>query len=67
MRADYGDLDWRKAVRGKYFDAHRRHRNLVVLEPAVAAAFPNSAAVNKALKKLMKARTERVNRATGRR
>ena len=54
MRAEY-DLDYSKAVRGKY---HRRlvveGSNVVVLDPDVALRFRSSAAVNKALRTLLK-------------
>jgi hypothetical protein len=53
MRAEY---DFSKGVRGKY---HKRllkeGSNVVVLEPDVARAFPDSASVNEALRVVMKA------------
>lgn len=53
MRAEY---DFSKGVRGKY---HKRiakeGSNIVVLEPDVAKAFPDSASVNEALRLLLKA------------
>ena len=53
LRHEY-DLDYSKAVRGKY---HRRllreGANIVVLEPDVARAFRDSAAVNEALRSLL--------------
>ena len=36
-------------VRGKYFDAFTRGRNVIVLKPELQKAFPTSEAVNKAL------------------
>lgn len=64
MRAEY-DFDYSKAVRGKY---HKRllseGANVVVLEPDVAKAFPDSAAVNKALRGVLKARRTRRLRST---
>ena len=54
LRREY-DFDYRKAVRGKYF--HRLMKegfNLVVLDPDVAKRFRSSAAVNEALRKLLK-------------
>ena len=54
MRSEY-DFDYSKAVRGKY---HRRllkeGANVVVLEPDVAKAFRSSAAVNEALRSLLR-------------
>jgi len=53
MRAEY---DFANAVRGKY---HKRlateGSNVVVLDPDVAKAFPDSASVNEALRVLLKA------------
>ena len=55
LRAEY-DFDYSKGVRGKY---HKRilkeGANVVVLEPDVAKAFPDSAAVNDALRVVLKA------------
>ncbi len=59
MRAEY-DFDYSKAVRGKY---HKRllkeGSNVVVLDRDVAKAFPDSAAVNKALRSMLKGRKAR--------
>ena len=49
MRAEY---DFTGAVRGKYYKRFRQSSNVVLLEPDVAAAFPNSASVNEALRAL---------------
>ena len=55
MRPEY-DFDYARAVRGKYFKRILREgTNIVVLEPDVARAFPNSAAVNEALRVVIKA------------
>ncbi|HEV3316245.1 MAG TPA: hypothetical protein VG488_04715, partial [Candidatus Angelobacter sp.] len=37
-------------IRGKYVDRLRKASNIVLLEPEVAQAFPNSEAVNQALR-----------------
>lgn len=44
--------DFRGAVRGKYAARYREGTNVVVLEPDVAARFPDAAAVNRALRAL---------------
>lgn len=68
MRADYGHLDFSTAVRGKYYKRYRDSVNVVTLDPEVAAVFPDSAAVNKALRSLMKPeKGERSQRSSGRR
>ncbi len=42
-------------VRGKYTERFREGVNLVLLEPEVAKAFPTDAAVNEALRSVMRA------------
>lgn len=49
MRPEY---DFSGAVRGKYYERFRRSSNVVLLDPDVSEAFPNSAAVNQALRAL---------------
>lgn len=49
MRSEYRREDFGKMVRGKYAKQCKAASNVVVLEPAVAKAFPNGAAVNEAL------------------
>lgn len=58
-RSDFGDL-----VRGKYAARLADESNVVVLEPEVAAAFPNDRAVNEALRALLAiaARTRLTNK-----
>ena len=59
MRAQY-DFDYSKAERGKYFKRLLKEgSNVVVLDRDVAKAFPDSAAVNKALRSVMKSRKPR--------
>jgi hypothetical protein len=48
------EYDFTNGVRGKYVERLSHGSNLVLLEPDVAAAFPTSAAVNKALRKQIK-------------
>ena len=55
LRPEY-DFDYSKGVRGKYYKRILKEgANVVVLEPDVAKAFPNSAAVNDALRVVLKA------------
>jgi hypothetical protein len=49
MRAEYLREDFGNMARGKYAKQCKLASNVVVLEPAVAKAFPNGAAVNEAL------------------
>jgi hypothetical protein len=53
IREEYGPSLIRKGVRGKYAARYREGTNLVLLAPDVAAAFPDSDAVNGALRLLM--------------
>jgi hypothetical protein len=53
MRSEY---DFSSAVRGKYYKRLAKEgSNVVVLEPDVAKAFPDSASVNEALRVVLKA------------
>jgi len=53
LRPEY-NFDYSKAVRGKYFKRLLEEgANVVVLEPDIAKAFGNSAAVNDALRSLL--------------
>jgi hypothetical protein len=65
MRAEY-DFDYSKAVRGKYYRRLLKEgANVVVLDPDVAKAFRSSAAVNEALRSLLKV-SEATRRLTSR-
>jgi hypothetical protein len=59
MRPEY---DFSGGVRGKYVQRFRQGTNIVVLEPDVAAEFKDSAAVNDALRKILKSRGKRSRR-----
>jgi hypothetical protein len=50
LRPEY---DFSGGVRGKYAKRFAEGSNVVVLEPDVAERFPNSEAVNRALRKLI--------------
>jgi hypothetical protein len=49
LRPEYRRSDFKKLERGKHYKRVRASSNVVVLDPELAAVFPNSAAVNKAL------------------
>ena len=69
MRPEY-DFDYSTAIRGKYYRRLQKEgANVVVLEPDVAKAFRSSAAVNEALRSLLKvseATRRRTSRSRGR-
>jgi hypothetical protein len=48
------EYDFTGGVRGKYAERYAEGTNVVVLAPDVAEAFPNSQAVNHALRLLLK-------------
>jgi hypothetical protein len=53
MRAEYKRSDFKKLERGKFYEKVVASSNVVVLEPRVAKAFPNSARVNQVLSSLL--------------
>ena len=55
LRPEY-DFSQMKSVRGKYVSRYREGTNLVLLDPDVAAAFPDAKAVNDALRLLLEER-----------
>ena len=56
MRQEY---DFSEGVRGKYAKRFSEGTNVVLLDPDVAAEFPSAAAVNKALREVLKSRSKR--------
>lgn len=53
LRPEYNFSQMQGGVRGKYVERYRTGTNIVRLDPDVAQAFPNDAAVNEALRLLM--------------
>jgi hypothetical protein len=53
LRREYKRSDFGKLERGRYYDRVKGSSNVVVLDADLAAVFPNSAAVNKALHSLV--------------
>ncbi len=69
LRSEYKRSDFGSLVRGKYAARVAAETNVVVLEPEIAAVFPNDSAVNEALRGLLDlaATTARLTRrSTGR-
>jgi len=50
MKAEY---DFSAGIRGKYADRYNRGTNVVLLEPEISKAFPDSKSVNDALRALL--------------
>jgi hypothetical protein len=53
LRPEYDLSKLKGRVRGKYVERCKEGTNVVLLEPDVASVFPNSEAVNEALRKLI--------------
>jgi hypothetical protein len=64
LRPEYDFSALSGGVRGKYFERYRAGVNLALLDPEVAQAFPTDAAVNEALRTVLRA-TRTLRRPTG--
>jgi len=60
MRDHY---EFSKGVRGKYAKRYKEGTNVVLLEPDVAKEFPDSTAVNEALRQVLRDRKKVPGRA----
>ncbi len=56
MRAEY---DFSGGVRGKYAKRYAEGTNLILLDPDLAAEFPDSRSVSRALRAYLKSRSKR--------
>ena len=54
LRPEYNLAQLQGGVKGKYAERYHQGTNLILLEPDVAKAFPNSQSVNEALRLLLK-------------
>ena len=53
LRPEYSFSVMKGGVRGKYVERYRKGTNLVLLDPDIAAAFPDAKAVNDALRSVL--------------
>ena len=53
LRPEYDFSQMKGGVRGKYVERYLEGTNLVLLDPDIAAAFPDAKAVNDALRSLL--------------
>ena len=53
LRPEYDFSQLKGGVRGKYTERYRKGTNLVLLDPDVAAVFPDAKSVNDALRQLL--------------
>jgi hypothetical protein len=63
LRPEYDLRNLKGGVRGKYYERAMAGTNLVLLEPDVARAFPDSDSVNRALRLLRDVATKSAGRA----
>lgn len=56
LRQEY---DFSRGARGKYAASYAEGTNLILLDPDLAAAFPDSRSVSRALRAYLKAKTKR--------
>ena len=60
LRPEYKLSELRNRTRGKYAQRYAQGTNVVLLEPDVAEAFPDSDSVNSALRKLIEVTNKQV-------
>ena len=63
LRPEYDLARLKGGVRGKYYNQAAAGTNLVLLEPDVARAFPDSSSVNRALRLLQEVATKSSGRS----
>ena len=56
MKPEYDLESLGKGVRGKYYEQYQKSTNIVVIEPDLSDVFPNTKAVNDALRKVLENR-----------
>ena len=54
LRPEYDAAVLKNGIRGKYVQRYKAGTNIIVHDPDVSAAFPDSQAVNEALRMLLK-------------
>ena len=59
LRPEYDFSQLKGGVRGKYVERYREGTNLILLDPDVAAAFPDAKSVNDALRRLLEDKERR--------
>ena len=56
LRPEYDLKSLGKGIRGKYYEQYRKGTNIVVIDPDLSKAFPNTKAVNDALREVLASR-----------
>ncbi len=57
VREEYDRKDLGAGTRGKYYAAYREGTNIIILDPDLAKAFPDSQSVNRALREYLEQRS----------
>jgi hypothetical protein len=63
LRGEYELSKLKNPVRGKHYAKAKAGSNLVLLDADLARSFPNAAAVNRALRRLVSVRRSKVRRS----
>ena len=53
LKPEYDLKNLGQGVRGKYYDEYKKGTNVVVIDPDLTDTFPNTQAVNDALRQLL--------------
>lgn len=56
IKPEYDQKSLGKGVRGKYYEQYQKDTNIVVIDPELTDAFPNTKAVNDALREVLENR-----------
>jgi hypothetical protein len=57
VRDEYHREDLGTGTRGKFYDACKKEKNVVLLDPDLVKSFPDSDSVNKALREYLRQRS----------
>ena len=60
LRSEYDLKSLGKGIRGKYYERYREGTNVVVIDSDLTKQFPNTKAVNDALRELLESRNRPV-------
>ncbi len=58
LRPEYDLKSLGKGIRGKYYKQYQEGTNIVVIDPDLSEAFPNTKSVNEALRRILENRNQ---------
>ncbi len=58
LRPEYDLKSLGKGIRGKYYEKYQEGTNIVVIDPDLSEAFPNTKSVNEALRLVLESRNQ---------